>query len=189
MHNHHNGLFHFCYREFVCEVPQQTLQPWRSEEVEQRLANTDLLKDFHPDFSEFALEYETWSDHLKSHPEKEGLEPVPAAFNITEEASLNDGLPERGSVPFPFHSWVFLILFFEFGFEITKERYVAIYVAKVRFRNENVSIASTVRVSTKQIIPLILFFNHHQISTSAPNVIDCLWIRRSSLDTPPRMCW
>lgn len=108
MQNHHNGLFHFCYREFVCEVPQLTLQPWRSEEVEQRLANTDLLKDFHPDFSEFALEYGTWSDHLKSHPEKEGLDSVPAAFNTAEDASLNasDRFPERGSVAFPFHSTI-----------------------------------------------------------------------------------
>lgn len=86
MHNHHNGLFHFCYREFVCEVPHLT-----------------LLKDFHPDFSGFALEYETWSDHLKAHPEKEDLDPVPAAWNITEEASSYDGLPERFSVPFPLH--------------------------------------------------------------------------------------
>lgn len=87
----------------MCEVPHLTLHPWRSEEVEQRLANTDLLKDFHPDFSVFALEYETWSDHLKAHPEKEDLDPVPAAWNITEEASSYDGLPERFSVPFPLH--------------------------------------------------------------------------------------
>ncbi|EDR02386.1 uncharacterized protein LACBIDRAFT_332490 [Laccaria bicolor S238N-H82] len=61
---------------------------------------------FHPDFSEFALEYVTWSDHLKSHPEKEGLDSVPAALNTAEDASLNasDGFPERGSVAFPFHS-------------------------------------------------------------------------------------